>query len=209
MATRRRYSDTQIALAALVTALLAGEGPAIIIAILMRLARVSEPAVRRLYQELPEIFVVQRPSAIHADALANVFNQNARRRAAYLVVAAQRVTRAHEGGDLALVRALIAERRFLDQHIEASMGRVEAAQQVEFALRTVGRGVMLGWEAVLDERTSGECRRADGRNFDASRIPPIGYPGTVHPHCRCRAVAPFATSLRVEDIAPDPTRVAA
>lgn len=210
MATERRFSNTQVVLATLTAALLAGATPAVIIGILMLLARVNKRGLDVLVGEFVESLTIRQPSAIHADALANVFRQNAQRRAAYLAVAAERLTRAvMSESPLELARALNAERRYLDQHIAASDGRVEAAQQVEFALRTVGQGVFLGWKARMDDRTSSECRLANGRNFDTSRIPPIGYPGTVHPHCRCRAVAPFATSLRVEDIAPDPRRTAA
>jgi hypothetical protein len=210
MASRYRYSNTQVVLGTLLAALLAGAPIAVIVGILLLLARVNERGAQLLADEFPEAFDIPKPSAIHADALANVFRQNAQRRAAYLSVAAERLTRAvMSESPLELARALNAERRFLDQHIEACQGRVEAAMQVEFALRTVGRGVMLGWKARMDDRTSAECRLANGRNFSAARIPPIGYPGTVHPHCRCRAVAPFATELRVEDIAPDPRRAAA
>jgi hypothetical protein len=207
---RYRYSNTQVVLGTLLAALLAGAPVAVIVGILLLLARVNRKGAELLAAEFVEAFTIRAPSAIHADALANVFRQNAQRRAAYLAIAAERLTRAvMTESPLELARALNAERRYLDQHLEASAGRVEAAQQVEFAIRTVGQGVFLGWKARMDDRTSSECRLANGRNFDASRIPPIGYPGTVHPHCRCRAVAPFATALRVEDILPDPRRAAA
>jgi hypothetical protein len=43
----------------------------------------------------------------------------------------------------------------------------------------------------MDERTTGECRSAHKGNFNALRQPSIGWPGTVHPHCRCRVVEPW------------------
>lgn len=207
MATRPRYTTPQIVLASLAAALAAGETVGAIVAILMWLSRVREPAVRRLARDLPQAFAVQRISAIQADPVAATVEQNIRRRAAYLVVAAERVSRAMDSG-ADLGAAIDAERRYLEMHQRASARRMEVAAQVEFARRTSPSG-LVGWQAVLDERTSRECRLAHGRNFDPRRIPPIGYPGSVHPFCRCRATAPFVTSKRVETIAPDPTRVAA
>lgn len=118
-------------------------------------------------------------------------------RAAYLAAAAQRVAdavnraQAAEGvsTDDALKAALKAERRYFTQHRQAEKARAAAADQVDAAAARYGP--VLGWAAVLDEHTSRECRIADGGTFTAAAPPVIGYPGAVHPACRCRATAPL------------------
>ena len=61
--------------------------------------------------------------------------------------------------------------------------------QVDMATMTYG--LLLGWHTVIDKRTSAECYWANGQNFHADQMPAIGYPGAVHPHCRCYPGAPF------------------
>lgn len=132
--------------------------------------------------------------------------QNLLRRAAYLVSAARRLTtavKAHE-----IPAALRVERRYLAAHLDANANRTLAARAVAATAKVQGTRFsypvgVIGWYATLDERTSPECRRANGRNFDPSRIPPIGFPGTVHPHCRCRPGPPHRNAERVEDLQPD------
>jgi uncharacterized protein with gpF-like domain len=51
-------------------------------------------------------------------------------------------------------------------------------------------GLLLGWNTVIDSHTSPECLAANGHNFRADHMPKIGYPGAVHPHCRCYAGPP-------------------
>jgi hypothetical protein len=51
-------------------------------------------------------------------------------------------------------------------------------------------GNLLGWNTVIDERTSAECRAADGKNYYATAMPDIGFPGSVHPACRCYPSGP-------------------
>jgi hypothetical protein len=70
-------------------------------------------------------------------------------------------------------------------------------------------GLVLGWRAVMDARTSAECRRADGKNFSVASRPLIGWPGSVHPHCRCRPVAAFAGAGFVDDVVTQAERKAA
>ena len=60
---------------------------------------------------------------------------------------------------------------------------MQAAMNTDMASWSYGD--LLGWYTVRDARTSAECLAADGRNFSASAPPLIGYPGAVHPHCRC------------------------
>lgn len=102
------------------------------------------------------------------------------RHAAYLVTAARRLS---QGG------SLDAERRYLAQHLNAERTRREAAQRVDDA--AARHGEVLGWKSVRDDRTTPECRAADGNNFSAIKPPAIGYPGTLHGgSCRCKPVGP-------------------
>lgn len=110
-------------------------------------------------------------------------------RAAYLVAAARRVQAAVRSGS-SLRAALAAERPNLMAHLAAQANRRQAALAVDKA--AARHGLLLGWRARMDSRTSAECAAADGKNFDVRRPPAIGWPGSVHPHCRCRPVAAFA-----------------
>jgi len=84
--------------------------------------------------------------------------------------------------------ALATEKRFMAMHLTASQRRVTAATAVDGMAEAYGP--LLSWNAVMDSRTTAECRAADGKSFYAARPPAIGYPGTVHPHCRCTAGPP-------------------
>lgn len=121
---------------------------------------------------------------------------NLTRRAQFVVSAARRV-----GSDMiaarsrgqslpdALARAVQRERRLYGQHLMATWNRSQAGAQADSAAMTYG--LLLGWHATIDAKTSAECRQANGRNFYADHMPLIGYPGAVHPHCRCQPGAPF------------------
>lgn len=93
--------------------------------------------------------------------------------------------------DEAVARALEAERRFLDQHRAAAANRALVADEVDRAAAEYGP--LLGWHAVLDARTSEDCKAMHGRNFWAAYPPAIGLPGSVHPSCRCSAGPPHRT----------------
>jgi hypothetical protein len=113
-------------------------------------------------------------------------------RAWYIVNAAKRLEKEPELTDAVKAR----EVRYYHWHLYAMNNRLATAEQVDGAAREVGTlmrsgRVLLGWKATMDSRTTGECRAANGRNFYADRPPSIGYPGMVHPHCRCKAVAPY------------------
>jgi hypothetical protein len=127
----------------------------------------------------------------HGPATEQTGLLNLVRRAQFLIIAAGRIqadlTRATSLGESqadALAAAGTRERRFYAQHLAASHGRMVAAAQVDAAASVQGRP-LLGWNTVHDALTSAECRAADGRNFRADRMPLIGWPGAVHPHCRC------------------------
>lgn len=118
-------------------------------------------------------------------------------RAAYLVHAAQRMQQAaNRGADVAA--AVAAETPFYRMHLHASVNRRDSAAKVDVLAKRAGG--LLGWKAVMDSRTSLECRLADGHNFRVSDPPVIGYPGAVHPHCRCKPVPPFAGADLVDNV---------
>lgn len=117
-------------------------------------------------------------------------------RAAYLVASARRVQAAVDRG-VPLREALAAEAPNFRAHVGAQRNRRRAALAVDKA--AARHGLMLGWRARMDSRTSAECAQADGKNFAATQRPLIGWPGSVHPHCRCRPVAAFAGAGMVDD----------
>lgn len=118
-------------------------------------------------------------------------------RAHYIYAASQRVQTAVRRG-VPREQALITERRWFNQHIDAVRNRAEAAKAVDEAAAKFGPD--LGWYARLDSRTSAECRQAHGKNFSVSRMPAIGYPGAVHPHCRCKPGRAHRTSQTVYSV---------
>lgn len=127
--------------------------------------------------------------------------QNAFRRAAYVVNAARRMTTAVRTRDPATITAAWdRELNYLGSHLQANHKRNEAAIQLAKRWQRAGRPALMGWWAKRDNRTSKECLAAHGRNFDPKSIPPIGYPGSVHPNCRCKPVLPWDTDLRVENL---------
>lgn len=103
-------------------------------------------------------------------------------RAAYILQSARRIQSGlHDGENLGdLVNK---ERTWFSKHREAQDNRHVSASRVETAVDRFGQ--VLGWYAKRDSRTSAECLAAHGQNFRADERPLIGYPGTVHPHCRC------------------------
>lgn len=109
--------------------------------------------------------------------------------AAYFYNAAIRVQRSMRGGKT-LRQALDTEHRWYLAHLHAAENRKRAARQIDQAARA-HLSTMLGWKAVIDARTTPECREANGKNFALGAMPVIGYPGMVHSRCRCKAVAPY------------------
>jgi hypothetical protein len=132
----------------------------------------------------------------YGPATARILRMNLARRAQFLVASARRLTadlrdaRSRDENALrALADGITRERRYYGQHMQAIWNRMDAAAAVDSASMLYGR--LLGWNTVLDSRTSPECRLADRHNFLADRMPLIGYPGMVHPHCRCWPSRPF------------------
>ena len=123
-----------------------------------------------------------------------------RYRAAYILTASRRVQQSLANG-VSLDKTMRDEQRFFAQHIEAQANRRRSALMVDQAAAKFG--LELGWYAKIDSRTSPECRAANGRNFSVTQVPVIGWPGAVHPFCRCRPGKPYKTKQDVYDIKPD------
>lgn len=216
-------SDTadDFILSALVAAIIAGWALSKVAGILRQAQDVEPDTVRWLMvqtQFVQLLSLSELPPT--ASPLANQRRQNAFRRATYILNATRRMTTAFrqaasvkqdEHGrwpDGRTPGSIIGaawkkELNNMRAHIAATHKRNEAAIQVNRTWQSLGKPRLLGWRAMMDDRTTAECRAANGRNFDPTRVPPIGYPGAVHPNCRCRAVRPFRTDLRVEDL-PNP-----
>lgn len=128
-----------------------------------------------------------------ASASAAVQAQEASYRALYVLNATRRIESASDR-EVAINR----ERDFFDLHMQAVRKRRTTASAVDKARARYGDD--LGWYAKMDSRTSPECREANGKNFSALRVPAIGFPGSVHPHCRCRPGKRHATSQTVYGI---------
>lgn len=121
-------------------------------------------------------------------------------RAQYILAASRRVAAALKAG-VDRQTAIDREKVYFKQHLDAIANRKMSASQVDDAARRYGPN--LGWHATLDNRTSPECRAANGKNFDVTHRPAIGYPGAVHPYCRCKAGKPFTTSKTVYSVKPE------
>jgi hypothetical protein len=142
--------------------------------------------------------VMQHPppvTGVIGAASAQTSRVNLARRAQYVIAAAKRTStaasdaRAKGKPALAAVRDHLAkERRWYEQHQAAMWNRARAAGQTDMA--AAEHGPLLGWNTVIDKRTSAECKAADGWNFHAASMPDIGFPGAVHPGCRCFPSAP-------------------
>lgn len=137
--------------------------------------------------------VMQSPppvTGVIGHASAQTSRMNAARRAQYVIAAAKRVAAAMRDARskgkpvLAAMRDQLAkERRFYAQHQQAMWNRAAAAGKTDMA--AMEHGPLLGWYSVRDKKTSPECKAADGKNFYAPAMPDIGFPGAVHPSCRC------------------------
>lgn len=200
----------QQALQVLVTTLAYAQGIDAVVDALEAFPGITTAGVQLLLQ-IPQVRglvrLSPRPGA-HA-AVQAIHRTNLMRRAAYLVQAGRRLSTAARLDTSAIARALVTERRYLQQHLQISAQRETVAAQVAATARQMARTVpnwdgLLGWYAVIDPITSRECRTAHGSNFDPTHVPAIGFPGAVHGNCRCKAGPPFlGTDRRVERVAPD------
>lgn len=126
-------------------------------------------------------------------------------RAGYLTAAVGRLSAAYATGDPAVIKdAVDTERRYAIGHNAATAGRKRATSNVA---KMIGKRVpdsagelLLGWYTHLSDATCARCRAAGGTNFDALSVPPIGWPGMVHPHDHCLPGPPHNTDRRTEDV---------
>lgn len=208
----------------IVTAILAGWTVQRVMKLFTNVPGVSPQAIAYLSGRVEFVQLIKLPDLPDTGAPANNQRiQNAYRRATYMTQAALRMSTAlstpgsPDTRTDAVRKAWAAEVRYMQSHLQAQARRNLAAKQVGAVWRAQGKPQLLGWKAKMDARTTAECRAANGRNFDPRKIPVIGYPGTVHPHCRCVPTKAFDTTLRVEDLwvgmpgssAPQPSTVAA
>jgi hypothetical protein len=184
------------ALAIAVASLLAGTaGPAVSIAGTVAALKVrfalSKAAVTALSAVLVQVTAHPPPvTGVIGAASAQTSRMNAARRAQYVIAAAKRVMGAARDARskgtpvTGAVRAQLAqERRYYQMHQQAMWDRATAAGKIDMEAAT--HGLLLGWYAVRDKRTTAECLRADGCNFYADNPPDIGLPG-IGPHVGCR-----------------------
>jgi len=206
-----------VAVAALLsgaTAAVAAAGVAAMIAALKLRFKLSSAAWQALGAVLSMVTEKPHPVAgAGGQASAQVSRLNAARRAQYVLAATRRVLTAvkeagAKGGSpgTALRDALATERGYYQLHLAAMANRAAAAAETDAAAAKYGD--LLGWKSVLDSRTSAECRAAHGKNYLASRMPDIGFPGAVHPSCRCLPSAPWPGGKLLPGSAPRFARAA-
>lgn len=189
------------ALAIAVAAILAGVGgPALTAAAAVASLKVRFVLTAAALSALGAVLnvVMQHPppvTGVIGAASEQTSRMNAARRAQYVIAAAKRVmgaardARAKGEPVIGAVRGQLAtEQRYYSQHQAAMWSRARAAGQTDMA--AAEHGDFLGWNTILDSRASAECRAADGWNYYASSMPDIGYPGAVHPRCRCFPSSP-------------------
>lgn len=117
-------------------------------------------------------------------------------RAAYIIKAAKRVTRAIDSGK-PIRTALADESTLYRSHQKARQGRLEAADAVDRASKQFGD--LLGWYLNPLLNNEIECIKANGHNFHATEGTVIGWPGTVHPNCGCKPGPPIPGAGMVND----------
>jgi|GEM_PF-2091767 len=129
---------------------------------------------------VPSIVAREGPCQRHEAKMAP------RWRALYTLMAVERLTAAKDLG-----KAEHLERYYFTLQVAAEARRMRSAALVDVAAaltadrRPEGPVPLLNWRAVIDTRTTPECRAANGKNFRADRMPDIGWPGSVHRACRC------------------------
>lgn len=114
-------------------------------------------------------------------------------RAAFLARSAQRIEKAVAAGK-PLHAASEREKDLWRLHEDAYRRRRLAAARVDEAVDR--HGLVLSWRAVIDKRTSMDCRAANGRNFRVDRPPRLGFPGAAHPRCLLPGSVVSAAGIR-------------
>jgi hypothetical protein len=131
------------------------------------------------------------------DALKRVRYDDLYYRAAYMFNAAGRISKSlNEKKPLRV--ALTQESVFYRQHEKARRGRLDAAARVQAASKMFGP--LLGWYLNPLLNNEGECIAANGHNFYADEGTVIGFPGSVHSNCGCKAGPPHEGAEMVNDV---------
>lgn len=117
-------------------------------------------------------------------------------RAQFLVNSAKRLAVAHDMGvgDIQVAK----ERAYLAAHRRAARNRTQVAAHID---ELAQQSPWLEWHCKTDpatgqpdDRVTPDCRAMHGQIFTLDQPPVIGWPGAVHPKCRCRAT-PFGVGL--------------
>ena len=116
---------------------------------------------------------------------------------AFLIASARRITAAMSKGKTP-TQAGAVEKTYIGQHDDANDARDQSLLSAQQQM--IRGGPTVGWYAHYDKKTSPACRLASGNNFDAMEGTVIGYPGSVHPHCRCSVGPPHPNGGWVNDI---------
>ena len=183
-----------------------GLSPAAITAAL-RLATTRPPAGTGTAVQLRVAVSNTRPGA-RPQAVARQVQAEPGMRARYLLASAERIDRTLKATPAPIVpapgqgpadlldRALGAEQRYLQQHLDAQRRRLAAAGMVQQA--QAQHGLILGWRTQRDSKVTPDCAALDGSNFRADTQPAAGWPGALHGGtCRCYPGPPHATDRRV------------
>ncbi|WP_328691407.1 hypothetical protein OHA74_20785 [Streptomyces phaeochromogenes] len=128
-------------------------------------------------------------------AKASIRTKLIRIRAGYLLKASRRLSAGIKDVPLKekrnkLAREVTRESKYFKLHQQMQRKRIQAAKDVDRMAKVYGD--VLGWLSLPGGPRSEICQKANGHNFKVSEMPAIGFPGAVHLHCRCIAVAPWA-----------------
>jgi HK97 family phage prohead protease len=201
-------------IAEVAAALLADAAVSEIVSLIGELPGLSAAAVRPVFTAMRWTTWVNQTvyDVIDGDSPPDIVRANdvdaaARAQAAYLVRGSLRVATAYATGDRTTIeKAEKLEQVYRNAHDAAQVQRAEAAEALAENLEISGDEpdtngeILRGWDSEVRACDRG-CQEAHGKNFNALIRPRIGYPGQVHPNCKCRSVAPWNTSARVDDVA--------
>jgi HK97 family phage prohead protease len=213
--------NIELVIAAIVALLLLGGTQAAIIATLATLNGSSPELAAQIWADrkfgkLVASTAKLRPAAVAEGSTPSpkqeiqrqAFEQQVNARASYLTRATRRLSDAYATGDQAVInKAKAAEDRFVTQHNDAVDNRAAAAKAMQTAVKGLTPNdageILLGWYTDDGVNTCMRCHLADGTDFNALVPPPIGWPGTVHLHCHCKAGPAYETGERTEVIDPN------
>lgn len=121
-------------------------------------------------------------------AIKKVRDSELNYRAEYLLNAARRIQASLDAGQ-SIKQAIRTEGGNQRLHEKARRQRLDAVRETEHASKLYGN--LLGWYLNPLLNNDSECIAANGNNFYAGLGTVIGYPGSVHPNCGCKAGPPF------------------